>query len=125
MPSDPPTPAQWNLHGWMAAYHEAQRRGTPLPTSPSPVIAEKVEPLDKMQGGWQAEGKERPETPKICTRCQWVRRAGITEEPDKSSWCEACIEGKPGPGTVPPGPKKPFASPREDVTNYNNSFFGG
>ena len=122
-PSDPPTPAQWNLHGWMAAYQEAQRRGTPLPTSPRPIIADKVEPLDNMQGGWKAEGKERPETPRICTRCQWELVNEQQEEPDKSQWCDACLEGKPGPGSVPDKNYRP-PSPNDDVVSLNRSFFG-
>lgn len=117
MPANVDPTFQWA--NWMAAAHEAAQRRQPVP------IVSKEEPVDKMQGGWQAEGKEKPVSPRICTRCQWIRRTEEGQEPDKSSWCDSCLEGKPSPGSVPPGPKKPYAAPMEDVKNYNKAFFGG
>lgn len=121
MPSDPPTPAQWNLHGWLAAYQAAQR-GVPIPTLPT-VPVKKEEPVpDTMEGGWRFEGKEKPETPVICTKCQWSRRTEDSVEPDRGSWCESCIAGKEGPGTPP---DKSYRPPKvQESTSLNKTFFG-
>ena len=93
--SNPPPPAQWNLHGWLAAYYEAQGH----PTTP---MKKKEDSMDKMTGGWQYEGKEPPPPIRICPKCQGAPfRREISEEPDISLWCEDCQEGKPGPGAKP------------------------
>lgn len=108
---------QWA--NWMAAAYEAAQRMNPTTVEPS-----KDGPVDNMCGGWRYEGKEKPVTPIICTRCQWTQRTAEGQEPDKSTWCESCLEGKIL-GHGPAGPKKPYVSPGEDVKNYNNAFFGG
>lgn len=113
MPSDPPNPIQWNIQGWMAAYHEAMSRGQPPPTSPTPPPAIVENPPEvPMEGGWQFEGKEKPGNIRICPKCQGK---GLLDNPEKSEWCEPCQEGKilghaPEKGKVPKKDKEVFFS---------------
>lgn len=117
MPANTPSSPWAN---WMAAAHEAAQRMTP-PT----ITTTTEEPVTTMEGGWLFEGKEKPVSPIICTRCQWVRRTTDGEEPDRGTWCESCLAGLPGPGHAPVGPKKPYVSKSDDVADYNRTFFGG
>ena len=124
MPSDPPTPEQWNLQGgWLAAYQAAARRGS-VPANATPLVQTstppKEEPMeDPMQGGWKHEGKEKPVTIRICTKCQGPKQYP-PEEADKSTWCEDCLEGK----LLGHAPTKNSA-PRDKYDNKNAVFFGG
>lgn len=74
-----------------------------------------------MQGGWRFEGKEKPVDPKICPKCQGLRKLETEEEQDKSNWCEPCQQGKPGPGNPPAKTKK---SVKDGYKHSNDPFYG-
>ncbi len=123
MPSDPPTPEQWNLQGgWLAAYQAAARRASvppiiqPPPRQPEPPKNEPVE--EPMQGGWKFEGKEKPGIIRICPRCQGNKRD--PEDLEKSNWCESCQEGK-----LLGHPPKKSEPARKDKEVFNNTAFFG
>lgn len=107
----PPQP--FNLGNWMMAYQASQIQKTNEP---------KVELVEeKYEGGWRAEGKEKPVTPLVCPRCQWVRTNPQQSEPDTEGWCDPCLAGQPGPGSIPEGYKPPEPN---KVDNINKAFFG-
>lgn len=123
-PSTPATPFQGYLAGWMAANQPGTPRTSPPLTQPKVQVKKEEAPVDTMEGGWRFEGKEKPVTPVVCTRCQWEQRNEQMSEPDKSSWCESCLEGKPGPGHMPTGVRPPVVSRAQDIANLNQTFFG-
>lgn len=147
-PSENPPQQQslpWTINNWLAAFQQniqqaqqAQATRTPPTQAPSqaptqPPLTQttskkepvKEEPMSDMLGGWRFEGKEKPETPKICTRCQWERKNDQMSEPDKSMWCESCLEGKPGVGHEPDkGYRPPAVSASQDAATLNQTFFG-
>jgi hypothetical protein len=109
--SNPPPPAQWNLQGWMAAYHAAQRDPNSSPVSRPQVTQEpkkeEEEEMSAVTGGWRYEksqGKdiEKPPIIRICPRCQGPPfPLKPTEESHTKNWCQDCRDGKPGPGQIP------------------------
>lgn len=117
---------QFTLENWMAAY--SQRTETPREErSTVPFISpfKKEEPkIDPMKGGWRFEGKEKPETPRICPKCQWTRRNETSKEPDKTDWCDSCVEGITTLGHDPDkGYRPPTVSKDHDAATLNQSFF--
>lgn len=119
-PARPVVQGAFNLGNWMTAYQSAQQNVTaPKVQVQTPVKVETVE--EKFEGGWKAEGKEKPETLKICPRCQWTHKARLSE-PDQELWCEQCLRGEilgddPDKSYRPPEPKGSAA-------NLNKTFFG-
>lgn len=111
-----PSPAQWNLEGWLVSYCVSQDRPTYCPYSLYPRIeaTKEDENMDVVTGGWRYEGKEKPAIIRICTRCQGPpfiqgnsNEKSLPE--DKRDWCQDCKEGKPVPGQHPashPGASK-------------------
>lgn len=110
----PPQP--FNLGNWMMAYQASQIEKA---NEPKVEIVE-----EKYEGGWKAEGKEKPVTPRVCTRCQWYRKNEQQEEPDKENWCDSCLEGKPGIGHEPDKSYRPPAPKVGDRAVMNQTFFG-
>lgn len=103
-----------HVRAWMEAYMQAQAN------KPIQQEEEKEKPL--MEGGWQFEGKEKPTTPRICARCQWIPRTDGHNEPDREDWCEGCLIS-PGIGHTPPN-WKPLDMDKVDARALNKSFFG-
>lgn len=140
IPGSPTPTPQWTMANWMQAYQAAQvaaaqaaaNRTTettasiptpPTATTPPPVsiVPPKNEPpSDTMMGGWRYEGKQKPVTPRTCTKCQWVKRNEQMEEPAREGWCSACLRGEVL-GTEPEGYKAPVEKPEGDL---NAAFFG-
>lgn len=112
MPAHP-----FNLGNWMAAYQASQIQKTIDNKEPKAEVVE-----EKYEGGWRAEGKEKPVTPKVCPRCQWIKKNEQTKEPGDEEWCEPCLNGEKL-GTLPKGLHEPMF-PKADASNLNKSFFG-
>lgn len=123
--SETPVPSN-PVFNWMQAI-EGYRATNPLQQIMTKE-QEKKEPVgDLMHGGWRFEGKEKPVTPRICTKCQWERRNEQQEIPDRSGWCQSCLEGKTL-GHEPEGGRPAAVSSAYDAeaqaAAHNAAFFG-
>lgn len=120
---EPTNTFQGHMAAWMAAY---QAQATSAQGTPTPVQPKKEENVveDTMMGGWRYEGKEKPVTPRVCTKCQWEKRNEQMEEPHRDNWCEACLNGSSGPGHEPEKHKPGVINKVNDVHNMNKAFFG-
>lgn len=117
--SSDPNGSTQAVFNWMQAYQAAAQAGTPH--SVKPVVKKENPVVDEMQGGWRKEGKEKPETPKTCTKCQWDQRNSQQKAPDKKGWCGACLNNEVL-GHEPAGGRPLFTAKASEDLSQN--FFG-
>ena len=115
-----PAPVPWTQQ-WINAAQAYQDSQVRLASEQQTTKVEAVE--EKYEGGWRCEGKEKPVTPLVCSRCQWIRRNEQSQEPDNKDWCDYCLKGEilghePDKSYRPPAPKV------GDKLVLNQTFFG-